>query len=186
MPETRLKFSDYFSIAWPLALLLVAIVLIYKQNHGGLAISRAMDAAAQNQLHSGSVAGFQITSAKGVLGPLTPKGGGVLMLASTTCGHCTASLAKFATLAGPSKSLPKMRLVVFQSAAEGVRLLAQSQLNVEVVGPSANPNELLQAFQTAGTPTFLFVDAKGNILDRYIGEPDGAALDLWLQRAKGV
>jgi len=104
----------------------------------------------------------------------------VVMLVSSTCGHCHLMLSRLAESA-QGDSLAFLRVVVLEGTETGQQLLARLGVRAEVAGPTGDPQALLRDLRALGTPMWWALDARGAVVAQRIGELDASETPRWSQ-----
>ncbi len=105
----------------------------------------------------------------------------VLNFYASWCPPCVAELPMIASKASQVGS--KIQFIgvdVHDTRANATKLLAASGVNY----PSAfDPNGQIETqYALVGTPTTFFINAKGQIIGKHVGEMTSASLDKWIKR----
>lgn len=116
-----------------------------------------------------SVTGWHLVDARGATTPLTPTGGGQVLLVSTTCSHCHATLARLASqMRGHPERLPHLRIVAVQGAAPGQLLLDSLGLPLQALAFD-RPQERLAQLHVPGVPFLMTLSPAGAVTGRAVG-----------------
>jgi hypothetical protein len=132
------------------------------------------------------VATLTVRTAEGRVTPLRALGEpAVVMVVSRTCGVCKEALRDFGGLAA-GRALPRLWLVTLEGAEHGAPMLAQAGVRGAVLaGPVTPDAEALFTFQIQGTPTFVALDAAGQVQHVLPGYPGRAAMAGWVAVMRG-
>ncbi len=129
-----------------------------------------------------SLAGYDAKDAGGATLPLTPDGGGVVMVISRSCPHCHETLARLASAGG---DLPRLRVLTIEGAEPGARLLDSLKVRgASSVGPADAAT--IERMGIYATPTFLLVDGAGRVEQVKVGAPKVDELTFWRDRSRGA
>lgn len=148
----------------------------------GLDPERApMMAAADGSGVRGTLAGYRVTLASGDTVKLAPGEPAVVMVSSVTCAFCEEAMGDFSRMAA-GRPLPRLRVVTLEGAARGEPMLARHGLAaVWHAGPLDGAGQTLLTFQFPGTPTFLLLDAAGDVRAALPGYPGVEAIGPWFR-----
>jgi hypothetical protein len=102
----------------------------------------------------------------------------VVMISSETCTYCRAAMRDMAATGRP---LSHLRIVTLEGAAAGEPMSRTAGLTgMTLAGPESPGAAALFTFQIRGTPTFLFLDAKGEVRATLIGYPGSRGMRPWI------
>jgi hypothetical protein len=104
----------------------------------------------------------------------------VVMISSETCVYCKAAFREMAAVAR-GRPLRQLRVLTLEGAAVGAPMLqAAGVTGATLVGPPSPAVGTTLTFQIRGTPTFLFLDARGQVRETLIGYPGSEGLRPWI------
>jgi hypothetical protein len=179
--------SRFFVILSAIAVVGVAIIAFLARSANAPAAAHATNAGATAgaPVLSQTLAGIQGVSVDGSHAPIIPQGGGVVIVALSTCPHCHKILGAFATAA---RGVPYAHLtvVVVDGVARGRAMVDSMRLKASVqdFGTPSVRDSLIAALKLEGVPAFFKVDASGRVLATQVGEMGLDALSPWIAAAR--
>ncbi len=147
---------------------------------------RAARAATARFGAGAGVAALTVRTADGRVARLAELGApAVVMVVSQTCGVCKEALADFGR-ARAGRPLPRLWVVTLEGAGAGAPMTRAAGVAGAVhAGPVTPAAAALFTFQIAGTPTFLALDARGEVTRVLPGYPGAEAMAPWLRVMAG-
>lgn len=119
------------------------------------------------------------------VGPILDGTSAVLLVASADCPHCQDLLAEIAERAADGEALHRLRVITLEGVDEGRSLLDDVGLaELEAWAPHDDLEVFLSGLDVDGTPTLLYVNDEGRLLDRVLGALGDAELDGWIDRMR--
>lgn len=110
----------------------------------------------------------------------------VVMISSETCTYCKASFRDMAATAS-GRPFKRLRVLTLEGASVGEPMVrAAGVQGATLVGPTSRADEATFTFQIRGTPTFLFIDASGQVRATLIGYPGSDGLRPWIDVMLGT
>jgi len=124
-----------------------------------------------------TLGGITVVDEAGRPRPLTPPGGGAVMIMSASCVHCHATLERLARAGGTQ--LPRLHMIALEGAAAGRHVLDSLGIAAPVSGPRGARTGLIRSLGVTGTPLTLRVGADGTVEASVAGEFSEAEARLW-------